>query len=54
MRNVADPYEYLVISTWKSVEDWERWFANPEREAIEGKIDAVLGAPTEYRVYSYD
>ncbi|MFZ0133300.1 MAG: antibiotic biosynthesis monooxygenase family protein [Desulfobacterales bacterium] len=54
MRNVADPYEYLVISTWKSVEDWERWFANGEREDIEGKIDAVLGAPTEYRVYSYD
>jgi len=54
MRNVADPYEYLVISTWKSVEDWERWFANEEREAVEGKIDAVLGAATEYRVYSYD
>jgi len=54
MRNVSDPYEFLVISTWKSVEDWERWFANKERAEIEGKIDAVLGAPTEYRVYSYD
>jgi heme oxygenase (mycobilin-producing) len=54
MRNVADPYEYLVISTWKSIEDWERWFAKPERREIEGKIDSVLGAPTEYRVYSYD
>jgi heme-degrading monooxygenase HmoA len=51
---VADPYEYLVISTWKSVEDWERWFANKQREVIEGKIDAVLGSSTEYRVYSYD
>ena len=54
MRNVDDPYEYLVISTWKSVEDWERWFANEDRAEIEGKIDTVLGAPTEYRVYSYD
>jgi heme-degrading monooxygenase HmoA len=54
MRNVADPYEYLVISTWKSVEDWDRWFANTERKEIEDKIDAVLGAQTEYRVYSYD
>ncbi|MCG6907902.1 MAG: antibiotic biosynthesis monooxygenase [Desulfobacteraceae bacterium] len=54
MRNVVDPYEYLVISTWKSVEDWERWFANEERKTVEGKIDAVLGAATEYRVYSYD
>ena len=54
MRNVADPYEYLVISTWKSIEDWERWFANPQRKNIEGKIDQVLGAPTEYKVYTYD
>jgi heme-degrading monooxygenase HmoA len=54
MRNVTDPYEFLVISTWKSIEDWERWFANPERKMIEGKIDMVLGAPTDYRVYSYD
>jgi heme oxygenase (mycobilin-producing) len=54
MRNVVDPYEYLVISTWKSVEDWERWFANEQRKVVEGKIDAVLGSSTEYRIYSYD
>ena len=54
MRNIADPYEYLVIATWKSVKYWQRWFANPKRAAIEGKIDAVLGAPTEYKVYTYD
>jgi heme oxygenase (mycobilin-producing) len=54
MRNVADPYEYLVISTWKSIEDWQRWFANTERARLEGKVDAVMGAPTDYKVYSYD
>jgi heme-degrading monooxygenase HmoA len=54
LRNVADPYEYLVISTWKSVQDWQRWFANKKRAELEGKVDAVIGAPTEYKVYSYD
>lgn len=54
MRNVADPSEYLVISTWKSIEDWQRWFANERRAELEGKIDAILGTPTEYKVYSYD
>lgn len=54
MRNVADPYEYLVISTWKSIQDWQRWFANKKRADLEGKIDAVMGSPTEYKVYSYD
>jgi heme-degrading monooxygenase HmoA len=51
---VADPYEYLVISTWKSVQDWQRWFANKKRADLEGKVDAVIGAPTEYKVYTYD
>ncbi|MFH1982090.1 MAG: antibiotic biosynthesis monooxygenase family protein [Pseudomonadota bacterium] len=54
MRNVADPYEYLVISTWKSIEDWQRWFENEKRANLEGKVDAVIGTPTEYKVYSYD
>ncbi len=54
LRNVVDPYEYLVVSTWKSFEDWQRWFANKKRADLEGKIDAVLGSPTEYKVYSFD
>ncbi len=54
MRNIDDPHEYLVISTWKTVEDWNRWFADKRREALEGKIDALLGSQTLYKVYSYD
>lgn len=54
MRNVNDPNEYLVISTWKSIEDWERWFANKKREELEGKVDTLMGTETEYRIYSYD
>lgn len=54
MRNIADPYEYLVIATWKSTEDWQRWMANTKRAELEAKIDTILGAPTEYKVYSYD
>jgi len=54
MRNVSDPAEFLVISTWKSTEDWQRWFADKRRTNIEGKVDAILGAATEYKVYAYD
>ncbi len=54
MRNMNDHHEYLVISTWKSIEDWEHWFANPKREELEGKIDALTGTHTEYKIYSYD
>jgi len=54
MRNVSDPAEFLVISTWKSLEDWQRWFADERREKLEGKVDAIIGAPTEYKVFAYD
>jgi len=54
LRNVDDPREYLVISTWKSIEDWKRWFANEKRAELEGRVDALLGSSTVYKVFSYD
>ncbi|MFO7667742.1 MAG: antibiotic biosynthesis monooxygenase [Desulfobacterales bacterium] len=54
LRNVHDQEEYMVISTWKSLEDWERWFGNEKRAELEGKVDAMLGSSTVYKVFSYD
>jgi len=45
------PGEYLVISTWNSTEDWNRWLNNPERREIQKQVDDLLGAETEYRIY---
>lgn len=53
LRNVHRPEEYVVISTWRSMEDWERWFANERRAELEGKVDALIGSPTTYKIYSY-
>ena len=43
--------EYLVISTWQTLGDWERWINNDQRKIIQAKIDMLLGEPTEYAVY---
>ena len=43
--------EYLVISTWNSVEDWNRWLNSDERKAIQSRIEALLEEKTEYRIY---
>jgi len=51
MRRVDSPGECLVISTWKSVNDWNAWYKNPARLAIQGQIDVLLGAETTYEVY---
>ncbi|MBW2177764.1 MAG: antibiotic biosynthesis monooxygenase [Deltaproteobacteria bacterium] len=54
LRNVNDPNEYLVISTLKTREAWNNWFANERRAEMEGKVDALMGSPTVYKVFSYD
>ena len=53
LRNLDDPQDYLVISTWQSVDNWKAWAANSQRVAIQNQIDAILGAETEYGVYLY-
>lgn len=54
LRNMDEPNEYLVISTWKSRDSWERWLANQKRVEVESQVDALMGASTTYKVYSYD
>ncbi len=53
LRNVENPEEFLVISTWKSVEDWKRWAQSEQRSKIQEKVDALLGEKTDYSIYLY-
>ena len=54
LRNVDDRNEYLVISTWKTLEAWNWWLRNNERAELEGRVDALLGTTTVYKVFGYD
>ena len=51
LRCIDHEGEYLVISTWNSVEDWNRWLNSDERQTIQNRIDAILDEKTEYRIY---
>ncbi len=53
LRNADDPEDYLVISTWKSAEDWKAWEANQARMEIQNKIDSLLGEKTSFGIYYY-
>lgn len=44
---------FLVISTWQSAEDWEKWLLSKERQGVQSKIDALLGGKTEYEMFQY-
>jgi heme-degrading monooxygenase HmoA len=47
----AGEEEYLVRSTWRSVEDWKTWLHSETRTTIQNEIDAISGQATEYRIY---
>ncbi len=51
LRRIDKPDESLVISTWRSQEDWTNWAENPERITIQSEIDYMLGEETHYAVY---
>ena len=51
--NVDNPEDYLVISTWRSVNDWKAWAESKERAELQGKIDSLLSQKTEYGIYFY-
>jgi heme-degrading monooxygenase HmoA len=53
LRGVEDPQDYMVISTWLSLENWKDWESSPDRAKVQDKIDALLGEKTEYSIYFY-
>jgi len=50
--NVENPEDCLVISEWQTLGDWYRWMKNKDRDAIQTKIEAETGEPTDYSVYA--
>jgi heme oxygenase (mycobilin-producing) len=52
--NCIDPpgrNEYLVRSTWHSVEDWKKWLQSQERIALNKQIDQLSREKSEYEIY---
>ena len=43
--------EYMVRSTWRSVEDWKNWLNSEVRTGIQKQIDVITGEETEYKIY---
>lgn len=51
LKCIDRPGEYLVISTWKSLDEWGKWLNSQERKILEDKIDSITGRETEYNAY---
>ncbi len=51
LKRLDKPDECMVISTWRSIDDWNDWVKNEKRIAIQNEIDALLGSETDYEIY---
>jgi len=53
LRATDDPHNYIVITTWQSVDDWKRWEKNPDRKKIQTRIEKLMARPTKTKIYLY-
>ena len=53
LRNMDNPEEFLVISSWQSSQDWSSWLKSSERQEVQDRIDALLGGRTHYEIFHY-
>ena len=53
LKRIDRPGQYLVISTWNSIDNWRQWETSKERIELQSQIDKLLGQKTEYEIYQY-
>jgi heme-degrading monooxygenase HmoA len=50
LRDQDDPRNYIVISAWQSVADWERYERVPETSKIHARIEKLMDRPTKVKI----
>ena len=43
--------EYLIRSTWDTIENWNKWMNSEERMVIQRQVDELLEEKTIYQYY---
>jgi heme-degrading monooxygenase HmoA len=51
LKNLDNPEEYLVVSTWETADDWKKWLQSKERRGIQGQVDSLIGERTFYEIF---
>ena len=51
---LTDPensHKTLIIGTWQSLEEWNRWKDHPERQKLESMLEIYQEGPAVYEAY---
>jgi len=49
--SLSDPGEYIVLSEWKTADDWIEWMDKKKTRKIQGDIDSLIGEKTFFDVF---
>jgi len=50
LRDVADPHHFVILSSWRTRQEWETWTASGMRREIEDQIRLLLSEPEKITV----
>jgi heme-degrading monooxygenase HmoA len=50
LRDASDPTHYVVISTWRSIKQWQDWADSEMRKKIEERVRPLLMADERFTV----
>lgn len=53
LRNINDPEDFVVISTWQSEDAWKSWTSNKKKIELTEEIDSLLGKTSSYEMYMH-
>ena len=53
LRSMENLQEFLVIRTWRSLEDWQKWYNINQRKELHSKVDMLLDGGTTNEAYQY-
>ncbi len=53
LRAADDPQNFIVISTWQSLDDWKNWEKDPKRKKTQARIEKMMSRPTKTKVFVY-
>ena len=53
LRDRDDPQNYIVISAWQSVAEWERYEKLPETSKLHARIEKLMVRPTKVKICMY-
>lgn len=53
LKRTDNPDQYLIISSWQSLDSWGQWAVSRERIKIQNKIDNMLDEEAIYEIYQY-